>query len=370
MKKTVSIPIVTALIAILMIASCDTKKSDGPPFYYSLNVPIPKAENVTQVFVSYEIAGNKYIDTLAFNDKPIHFSKALDQPVAATLYTDNSSVQPLSVLLANEELRLEIGEKSIKTNASEIQVDFLYLTENDRIRPNYFPLYGELSKNNDTVGLKKLGVIFDSLKNDDVKKSMNYFKANKNSLLSLFSFNRFATFSADYSKIEKDFSLLPDWAKNSPDGKNILAKIEGAKSAQINTKAKGFTQLSSTGQKISLDAYQGKYVLLDFWASWCAPCRKEHPNLIKTYEEFKNKNFDILSVSLDDKRNNWLQAIEKDKLTWTQISDLKGQQNEIAIEYGVQSVPANFLINPDGLIIAKNIKGEALKKMLGERSEE
>jgi peroxiredoxin len=352
----------------ILIFSCNAKKIDEPPFYYSLSVPIPKADNITELYVSYEIAGIRYIDSLAFNNKQINFYKVLYQPVAATIYTDNSSVQPLSVILANEELLLDVGERSIKTNKSQIQDDFLLLTENDRIRPNYFPLYGELSEKNDTVGLNKLGVVFDSLKNDDVKKSLDYFKANKNSLLSLYSFNRFTTFFADYSKIEKDFSLLPDWAKNSPDGKNILAIIEGAKSAQINTKAKGFTQQSSTGEKISLDAYQGKYILLDFWASWCAPCRKEHPNLIKTYERFKNKNFEIIAVSLDAEKDNWQNAIDKDKLTWIQISDLKGQQNEIAVEYGVQSVPANFLINPEGLIIAKNIKGEELNRMLNELS--
>jgi peroxiredoxin len=209
-----------------------------------------------------------------------------------------------------------------------------------------------------------LGLIFDSLKNDDIKKSLGYFKANKTSLLSLYSFNRFTTFFADYSKVEKDFALLPAWAKNSPDGQIIRAKIEGAKSSQVNTKAKAFEQLSSTGQKINLENYQGKYVLLDFWASWCAPCRIEHPNLIKMYEQFKDKNFEIISVSLDSERNNWLNAIVKDKITWMQISDLKGQKNEIAVQYGVQSIPTNFLINPKGVIVDKNLKGEQLYERL------
>jgi peroxiredoxin len=212
--------------------------------------------------------------------------------------------------------------------------------------------------------LKKLGVVFDSLKNNDITKSYNYFKANKTSLLSLFSFNRYSTFFADYSKVEKDFALLPVWAKNSPEGKSILAKIEGAKSARVNTPAKKFIQQSLTGQKISLETFEGKYILLDFWASWCAPCRKEHPNLINTYQQFKDKNFEIISVSLDSENDNWKRAIEKDKLTWTQISDLKGQQNEIAVLYGVQSVPANFLIDPKGIIIAKNLSSEELYKEL------
>jgi len=365
MNKKILIPIFAALLSILL-TSCNTKKENESLFFYSLTIPVSKTKTINELYVSYEIAGIGYIDTIAFNNESINFYKALEQPVAATIYTDNSSVQPISVMLTNEELLLNIEEKITQANKSNIQADFLYLTENDRIRPSYFPLYGELSEKNDSIGLKKLGVVFDSLNNNDIKKSYEYFQANKNTPLSLYSFNRYATFFADYTKIENDFNLLPMWAKNSPDGKSILAKIEGAKSIKINTKAKEFTQQSSSGQKISLRQFQGKYVLLDFWASWCAPCRKEHPNLIKTYEQFKNKNFDIISISLDSERDRWLNAIEKDKLTWTQISDLKGQQNEIAVAYGVQAIPINFLINPDGLILEKNIKGEELTELLNE----
>jgi peroxiredoxin len=329
-------------------------------FYYNISTTLPSNEKVTKLYIAYEMAGIKFKDSLDFNKKKLTLKKTLTQPVAASIYTNSNKIEPLSVMLANNILSVVISDNSISIGKSKLQDDFLYLTANDRIRPGYFPLYGELSAKNDTAGLNKLGVIFDSLKNDDIKKSLDYFKSNKTSLLSLYSFNRFTTFFADYSKVEKDFALLPTWAKSSPDGKSIAAKIEGAKSAQINTQAKKFVQQSSTGQKISLEAFEGKYVLLDFWASWCAPCRKEHPNLIKTYEQFKNKNFEIISVSLDSENDNWINAIVKDKLTWTQISDLKGQQNDIAVQYGVQSVPANFLINPKGVIIEKNLTGEEL----------
>lgn len=333
-------------------------------FFYSISTVAPKNKDVTKLIITYEIAGNKYQDSLDLGKNQLKIQKKLSQPVAATISTNIAQIQPLNVILANNQLTVSIVEKSIQVGKSKLQEDFLFLTKNDRIRPTYFPLYGELSEKNDTLGLKKLGTIFEELKNDDIKKSFEYFKANKTSLLSLFSFNRYTTFFADYSKVEKDFSLLPSWAKNSPDGKNILAKIEGAKSAQVNTQAKEFTQKSSIGEIINLDDYKGKFILLDFWASWCAPCRKEHPNLIKTYEQFKDKNFEIISVSLDSEKANWLNAISKDKITWIQISDLKGQQNEIALKYGVQSVPANFLIDPNGLILAKNIKGEELNLKL------
>ncbi|MEM0544017.1 TlpA disulfide reductase family protein [Flavobacterium sp. j3] len=333
-------------------------------FFYNLSTTLPANKSVTKLYVSYEIAGIKYQDSLDFQKKQLTLKKVLPQPVAATISTNDDKIMPLDVMLANNNLNVVITDNSITIGKSKLHSDFLYLTENDRIRPTYFPLYGELSEKNDTIGLQKLGVVFDSLKKNDLKKSYDYFKANKTSLLSLFSFNRYTTFFADYSKVENDFALLPLWAKNSPEGKSTLAKIAGAKSAQVNTPAKNFVQQSLTGQKISLENYKGNYLLLDFWASWCAPCRKEHPNLRRTYEEFKTKNFEILSVSLDSNKKAWENAVTKDQLTWTQISDLKGQENDIAIQYGVQSVPANFLIDPKGTIIAKNLTSEQLHEML------
>jgi peroxiredoxin len=352
--------IIIILVLVLNSLTVFAQKS----FFYNISTILPKSEKITKLFIDYEIAGIKFKDSLDFNNKQTTLKKILTQPVAATIYTNNNEIKPLSIMLANNDLVVVITNNSISVNKSKLQDDFVYLTTNDRIRPTYFPLYGELSSKNDTVGLNKLGIIFDSLKKDDIKKSLNYFQSNKTSLLSLYSFNRYTTFFADYSKVENDFALLPNWAKNSPDGKSIADKIEGAKSTQVNTRTKDFIQKSSTGQNISLETFKGKYILLDFWASWCAPCRKEHPNLIKTYEQFKDKNFEIISVSLDSENKNWLDAISKDKLTWTQISDLKGQQNEIAVQYGIQSVPASFLISPEGIIIYKNLKGEELNKIL------
>jgi len=141
--------------------------------------------------------------------------------------------------------------------------------------------------------------------------------------------------------------------------KNLPATSADQKNIPV-TKAIEFSQPGVDGKPISLSSFKGKYVLLDFWASWCKPCRIDNPNVVKAYKEFKDKNFTVFGVSLDLKKDAWLQAIQKDELTWSHASDLKHWSNEAAALYGVQSIPANFLIDPQGNIIAKDLHGEAI----------
>jgi peroxiredoxin len=141
--------------------------------------------------------------------------------------------------------------------------------------------------------------------------------------------------------------------------------IDGQMSARSGKTAPVFTQPDTTGRIVSLADLKGKYILVDFWASWCHPCRAENPNVLKAYNTYKEKNFTVVAISLDINRNAWIRAIKEDHLPWLQLSDLKSQ-NVAGKQYGVVSIPANFLLDPSGKIIATDLRGEALERKLDE----
>ncbi|SFO85553.1 Peroxiredoxin [Chitinophaga sp. YR627] len=164
------------------------------------------------------------------------------------------------------------------------------------------------------------------------------------------------------------FARFPARLRESYSGKKMAAMIEIGKKTNTGVVAMDFTQNDTTGKPVKLSDFRGRYVLVDFWASWCKPCRAENPNLLKAYNKFKDKNFTILGVSLDDEdgRKAWLHAVAKDGMPWTQVSDLQGFKSKAAIDYGINAIPANFLIAPDGKIIARNLRGDELEKKLAQ----
>ncbi len=148
--------------------------------------------------------------------------------------------------------------------------------------------------------------------------------------------------------------------------KMLDEQIDKLQKIDIGQPAPVFVQNDTAGNPVSLDSFKGKYLLIDFWASWCGPCRQENPNVVAAYQKYHDKGFDVLGVSLDRSRAPWIKAIADDKLTWTHVSDLKYWNNEASKMYAVSSIPANFLLDPEGNIIAKDLRGDNLQKKLKE----
>ncbi|CAM4044961.1 Peroxiredoxin [Pedobacter westerhofensis] len=168
----------------------------------------------------------------------------------------------------------------------------------------------------------------------------------------------------DRDKADQGYKTLSPAVQQSNYGKMIKTFIDASINTDPGALAANFSLADKNGRLCSLAAFKGKYVLIDFWASWCVPCRKENPNLIKAYQAYQNKGFTIVGLSMDSSKENWLTAVDQDKLPWLQLNDPKSTTGKVANIYGVKSLPANFLVGPDGKIIAKNLRGEAVQKKL------
>ena len=189
-------------------------------------------------------------------------------------------------------------------------------------------------------------------------------KYNQSPVTTFFLFQFANIFPSVKESLSDYYGLLQGDAKKGPFAAVIEKSLETAVVGKVGTVMPNFTQNDVNGKAVSLTSFRGKFVLVDFWASWCGPCRAENPNVVKTYNAFKNKNFTVLGVSLDQDKAKWIEAIKKDGLTWTHVSDLKYWNNEVAVKFGIQSIPASFLIDPNGVVIGRDLRGDDLVKAL------
>lgn len=196
-----------------------------------------------------------------------------------------------------------------------------------------------------------------------MEKSISFITSHPDSYVSVDKLQELAP-GMDFKTLERLFNTLGTPLKSSVAGKRLAAKVDIYKNTVVGSIAPVFTQKDVDGKLVSLQDLRGKYVLLDFWASWCGPCRKENPTVLKAYNRFHHKGLAVLAVSLDDNEAKWKQAIHDDQMPWIHVSDLKGTANAVALQYGIYGIPANYLIDPKGKIVGKNLRGEELEKVL------
>lgn len=281
-----------------------------------------------------------------------------------------SNEQPQYLFLENNAITITGSKadiKNIKIEGSQSQSDFAEFNK------TFNPLIAELNgfaaliqKEEDEKKKADLFKKYDSVVakvNGEVGK---FVAAKKSSYVSAFLLSVSAQVLADPVVMEQRFNMLSQDVRNSEIGKSIASSIAYFKVGAVGTDALDFTQNDVDGKPVKFSSFKGKYVLLDFWASWCKPCRMENPNVVKVYNKFKDKNFTIVGVSLDQSKDAWVKAIENDKLTWNHVSDLQQWNNAAAQMYHIQSIPGNFLIDPNGKIVARDLRGEDLEKKLCE----
>jgi peroxiredoxin len=206
-------------------------------------------------------------------------------------------------------------------------------------------------------------------KADELTEPINkkFVKTYPKSVISL-DVLRSLAYGADYAEIAPLYASLSPSLKESESGKKFGEQLAKMKNVALGAIAPDFAMADTSGKVVKLSSFRGRFLLVDLWASWCGPCRQENPNVVRTFNKYKDRNFTVLGVSLDrpDAKDKWIKAIKDDGLTWTHVSDLKFWNNEVAQMYGVQAIPQNFLLDPNGKVIAKNLRGDALDAKLAE----
>lgn len=356
-------------ISVFALVSCGQRQKDTYEIKGKLD-----ASDATFVYLQTYIEDSAITDSVRVNNGAFEFKGKCADPAIYYLYTNTSSEysDALRFVLENASYTIEGNEKELSRATVKGAIEqgaYNQLKELlDPIDQQYADLDEEYAKisEDDAPAIRKLDAQWDQLGRKYDSLSRVFIKNNPERYASLIAIDQMSGGVVDPQVLDPLLAMIHGNVRNTPLGRAMINTLNIAKSTQPGKPAKDFTQNDVNGNPVTLSSFQGKYILLDFWASWCGPCRKENPVVVKAYEKYKNKNFEIVGVSLDKDKDKWIDAIKKDQLTWVQVSELNMFNNTAAKLYGVQAIPQNFLIDPKGVIIAKDLRGDELEKKLAE----
>lgn len=363
---------IAAIIILFSSISCSnaTKRNDTP-FRVHGEITNPADNRTVQLYEGETLVDSTVLD----NDNTFIFERTVDEP---TLFTVLVGYQPYTLLLQNgDDLTFKADlahDDAYEVTGSEVNTSLQILNNiRSQLEEEQNAIMDEFEARvaageNEWVVREELIASSQLSLDTRAREVYEFSDQNRENLAGLYGM--LFLFGIDPTGYETELFEYAEEAKTRyPDNTTVQyfsRHMSGIKRLTIGEIAPDFSSTTPDGKTVSLSDLRGQYVLLDFWAAWCTPCRVENPNIVAQYHAFKDKGFTVLGVSLDRTRDAWVSAIAEDKLEWTQVSDLKMWESEIAELYSITAIPASFMVDPEGRLVAKNLRGPELERFLSE----